>query len=105
MSGHGGRRSGSGRKRGSVNRMTQRAREEASKTGELPHEFLLRVMRGNKISGHRPTFAERLDAAKAAAPFYAPRLAAIAANVKPSMDPVKELLEAIHERARLKVKS
>jgi len=36
-------------------------------TGELPHEFLLRVARGEEIDGHIPTFAERIDAAKAAA--------------------------------------
>lgn len=104
MSTHGGRRPGSGRKLGTVNRMSQKAREEAAKTGELPHEFLLRVMRGGKISGHKPSFAERLDAAKAAAPFYAPRLAAIAANVKPSNDPIRELLEAIEDRAGVTVK-
>jgi hypothetical protein len=78
----GGRREGAGRKVGSVNAMSQRAREEAQKTGELPHEFLLRVSRGEKFGDHEPTFDERMDAAKAAAPYFAPRISAttIAAN-------------------------
>jgi hypothetical protein len=71
----GGRREGAGRKVGSVNAMSQRARDEAHKTGELPHEFLLRVCRGEKIGEHEPTFQERLDAAKASAPYFAPRFA------------------------------
>lgn len=71
----GGRRDGAGRKPGSVNLMSAKAREEAAKTGELPHEFMLRVMRGEEIDGHTPEFKDRMDAAKAAAPYFAPRLA------------------------------
>ena len=41
----------------------------------MPHEFLLKVARGETIDGHVPTFAERLDAAKQALPYFAPRLA------------------------------
>lgn len=70
----GGKRPGAGRKPGSANKMSMEARERAAKTGELPHEFLLRVARGEEIDGNKPTFADRLDAAKAAAPYYAPKL-------------------------------
>ena len=35
--------------------------------------------------GHKPTFAERLDAARAAAPFYAPKFASIEQNVTGEM--------------------
>lgn len=73
----GGPRPGSGRKPGGANIMSLKAREEAAKTGELPHMFLLRVTRGEKINGYEPTFEERIDAAKAAAPFFAPKMAAI----------------------------
>ncbi|MEB2499549.1 hypothetical protein [Burkholderia cenocepacia] len=86
---HGGKRSGAGRKRGAVTRISQEARERAAQTGELPHEFLLRVVRGEdaffdsvQVNGEsveiqrKPTFAERVDAAKAAAPYFQPRLAA-----------------------------
>lgn len=70
----GGARPGAGRKPGSVNKMTLKAREEAAKSGQLPHEFVLAVARGEEIDGYRPTFAERVDAAKVAAPYFAPRL-------------------------------
>jgi hypothetical protein len=40
----------------------------------LPHEFLCAVAQGRVIDDHTPTFEERLDAAKAAAPYYAPKL-------------------------------
>lgn len=55
--------------------------------GELPHEFLLRVARGQKIQHgedpitgeplfFQPSREERIDCAKAAAPYFAPRLSA-----------------------------
>lgn len=55
--------------------------------GELPHEFLLRVARGQKIQHGEdaitgeplffmPSREERIDCAKAAAPYFAPRLSA-----------------------------
>lgn len=72
----GGRREGAGRKPGGLNKMSAAAREIAARTGELPHEVLLRVSRGETIDGYKPSFAERMDAAKAAAPYYAPKLAA-----------------------------
>ena len=43
----------------------------------LPHEFLLAVCRGEMVGGVTPSFEQRLDAAKAAAPFFAPKLAAV----------------------------
>jgi hypothetical protein len=49
--------------------------EKAIAVGMLPHEFLCAVSRGETIDGHEPSFDERLDAAKAAAPYYAPKLA------------------------------
>ena len=48
---------------------------------ELPHQFLLRVMQGGGIIvGDNlviPTLEHRIEAAKAAAPYFAPRLSAI----------------------------
>jgi len=55
---HGGKRNGAGRKAGSVNKASAVAREEAAKTGELPHEFLLRVSRGEMIDGRRHQHSE-----------------------------------------------
>lgn len=90
----GGKRDGAGRPKGAANRMSQKAREAASAGGELPHEFLLRVARGGVIretvvrdgvqtvEEREPTLAERMDAAKAAAPFYAPKMASVEMKAK-----------------------
>ena len=43
----------------------------------LPHEILLAIARGEAVDGHMPTLAERVTAAKIAAPYYAPRLASV----------------------------
>ena len=87
----GGRRSGAGRKPGSVNQMSRNAREAAAKTGELPHMILLRIARGEKIDGHTPAFSERMDAAKAAAPYFAPKLAATEVRAPLGERPVRDL--------------
>jgi hypothetical protein len=57
--------------------MSQEARVKAQETGELPHEFLLRVMRGEDIDGNQPEFKDRMAAAVAAAPYYAPKLSSV----------------------------
>jgi len=91
----GGKRQGAGRKLGSVNRMSAEARKAAKATGELPHEFLLRVSRGDRVEGYAPTFAERMDAAKAAAPYFAARLTAatVAAELRGPMRRADELTD------------
>ena len=68
----GGRRPGAGRKRGAVTRRTQEIAEKALANGITPLDYLLSVMRDATKDG-----AQRLDAAKAAAPYVHPRLAAI----------------------------
>ena len=106
----GGRREGAGRKKGAVSKMTLRAREEAARTGMLPHEFLLNIMRGGEAAkqclGRDSTNEERIDAAKAAAPFYAPKLAATAFRGHLSPDgedednAAKWLLEMVNGKSR-----
>ena len=93
----GGARPGGGRRKGRKQTVSNQAREEAAASGLLPHEWLLKVARGEPIphkqwkitydkSGNELSrelvevevyadFATRIDAAKAAAPYYAPRLA------------------------------
>jgi len=97
----GGKTKSPGRPRGSTNSMSQKARTAAKLTGKLPHEILLDAARGecfkvkqlvityyrsgpNRgdeksrewiVQDYYPTYAERMDAAKSAAPYYAPRLA------------------------------
>lgn len=79
--------------------MTRRTRETADRAaaaGEMPHEFLLR---GEAVDGTVPTFAERLDAAKAAAPYFAPKLAAVALAHDVS-DPLADFLRRMDGRCR-----
>lgn len=90
-----------GPKPGSQQKRTQQRRlkraQQAEATGMLPHEFLLLVSQGHPIKQHDweykynkdgeitskkkiivdvyPDFEMRIDAAKACAPYYAPKLA------------------------------
>lgn len=105
--GWGGQRRGAGRKRGSknpnagrkpgaLNMLTRAVLKERDKTDELPHEILLRVSRGERIGGYRPTVKDVLRAAKVAAPYYHPRLrATVAPPVEASilMDEIANLLK------------
>ena len=82
---------GAGRPPGAVSRMSREAREKAALTGELPHEFLLRIVRGepifrievNSVTGmkeHKQEvygFEDRKDAAKAVAPYFAPKISTV----------------------------
>jgi threonine dehydrogenase-like Zn-dependent dehydrogenase len=78
-----------GRPVGSKNRATKIVENilALKKDGILPHEFMLEVVRGNPIKHgkdedgkpvmYQPTFEERIECAKAAAPYFAPRLSTI----------------------------
>lgn len=61
---HGGARAGSGRKKNGTNRATQEAIKQAEATGEMPLDYLLRVMRDMSQED-----TKRIDCAKAAAPY------------------------------------
>ena len=60
-----------------VSKVNRLAIEEAHRTGLLPHEFLLKISRGGRIDGVKPDMAMRIGCAKAAAPYYAPKLSAV----------------------------
>jgi hypothetical protein len=117
----GGARPGSGRPKGSTQKITTKAREEAMATGLLPHQWLLMVARGEPVYHKRwkivydkqgneksrelieeefyADFPTRIDAAKAAAPFYAPKLAIQTVSVTGgSTDAVTEALKDIAEK-------
>ncbi|MFN4894565.1 MAG: hypothetical protein ACK5HO_02170 [Pseudomonadota bacterium] len=79
---HGGKRSGAGRPKGAVAKLTASAVARAKLTGELPHEFLLRVVRGESIDDQVPTLEQRIAAAVSVAPYFAPKLAAIEQRVE-----------------------
>jgi hypothetical protein len=81
---------GRGRPQGSLSKIAQEAREKAQATGQLPHEFLLSIARGEIIyrdivlpNGQLDKIEEvydfdaRRDAAKAAAPYYAPKISTV----------------------------
>lgn len=72
----GGQRAGAGRKPGAINKATAEARERAEATGILPLDFMLQVMRDEKAER-----AERLDMAKAAAPYVHAKLSSIEAKI------------------------
>jgi Family of unknown function (DUF5681) len=65
-----------GRPRGSLNKRTRALIEAAEAGGEMPLDFLLRLMRDP-----REPKSKRLEAAKAAAPFCHPKLNAIDATL------------------------
>lgn len=73
----GGARPGAGRPRGATTRKTREIADRAAREGITPLEFLLQVMRDETAE-----FAQRLDAAKSAAPFIHPRLSAVEASGK-----------------------
>jgi hypothetical protein len=79
-----------GRPPNSLNKMTQQAREAAKLEGRMPHEILLDAARGKPMTVYKPqpdgtmkaelepvSLAQALDAAKAAAPFYAPKISTV----------------------------
>lgn len=79
-----------GRPLGALSKMTKEAREKARATGLLPHEFLLAISQGQIIKtrqvdehGEVTEVTEkidldrRIDAAKAAAPYYAPKISTV----------------------------
>ncbi len=98
--GRGGRRLGAGRKVGGINNVTRKACAAAQASGVTPDQFLLRVSRGEIIDGVKPTFAHRIDAAKAVLPFLMPRLSAVGVKQNFAADPWPELLKLVNESER-----
>lgn len=68
----GGARAGAGRKAGSANVRTREIANAASGAGITPLEYMLSVLRDEGQE-----FGNRFEAAKAAAPYIHPRLAAV----------------------------
>jgi hypothetical protein len=76
----------------------------AAATGMLPHEWLLAVMRGEQINHYAydsdsqeivevivlPTFADRMEAAKSAAPYFSTRLSSPKGDAGKPHDPMKQ---------------
>lgn len=80
-----------GRPEGSMNKLAREAREMAVKTGRLPHEILLDLARGHTVEQQVkdpetgktttrylvPDLETIKDAAKAAAPYFAPKISTV----------------------------
>lgn len=78
----GGRRTGAGRPKGAVSKLAAEAVTKAKTTGDLPHEFLLKIVRGETIDGVSLSIEQRIHAAIAVAPYFAPKLAAIEQKIQ-----------------------
>lgn len=83
---------------------------------ELPHEFLLRVMQGEKFLERKitpdgaemefyvyPTLAMRMEAAKLAAPYTAPRLASTTVDLNASLTVIGIADRLIEAEKRMKI--
>lgn len=105
-----------GRPKNSLNKLSMAAREAARLTGELPHEFLLRVTRGEIIaqpvrmeSGETKTVYQipdlpmRIDAAKSAAPYFAPKLSAVQFLSQSTDDELDQLIAGLASEAGIGV--
>lgn len=68
----GGKREGSGRKKGATTKRTREIAEQVVKSGLTPLEYMMRVVRNGRADPGR-----RDDMAKAAAPYVHPRLTSI----------------------------
>lgn len=65
-----------------MSKLSYEAVSRAKSSGELPHEFLLRIVRGEKIGETSPSLEQRIHAAIASAPYFAPKLTAIEQRVE-----------------------
>jgi hypothetical protein len=83
---HGGSRPGAGRKVGSATKKTRELADKVIASGLTPLEFMLSVMRDEGAER-----AERLDMAKAAAPYIHPRLSNVEATTNSSVETVSEV--------------
>ncbi len=68
----GGQRAGAGRKSGTPNKANAEREAEVKASGLAPLDYMLKLMRDDQ-----QTPAVRLDAAKSAAPYVHPKLAAV----------------------------
>lgn len=86
----GGKREGSGRPSGAINKASAERQAEVAASGVTPLEFMLNVMRDEAADA-----AKRLDAAKAAAPYVHPRLNAT--TLSGSVDVgIEDWLDSLH---------
>lgn len=86
----GGKREGAGRKPGAATKMNEAARKAAADGGIMPLEYMLTVLRDTTL-----TQADRMDAAKAAAPYVHAKLAAVEHSGKLETDNTHHVEETV----------
>lgn len=111
-----------GRPLGSMSKLAKDARLRAQETGELPHEILLSIARGNPqpvktasyddetgeitvtITGYEiPDIEQRKDAAKAGAPYFAPKISTVEVITGVSDDELDNIIALAAAEAGLSV--
>lgn len=107
-----------GRPLGSMSRLAKEARERAQNTGLLPHEILLSMARGEPqkrsvvdpktgktVSDYYevPDLEQSKDAAKAAAPYYAPKISTVEVIAGVDSDDLDELIARAAAEAGLAI--
>jgi hypothetical protein len=85
--GHGGKRSGAGRKKSAATQKTRAVADAAALSGETPLEIMLAAMRKHRDEGR---LKEAVAVAVQAAPYCHPRLAAVV--VVPNKEPERPKL-------------
>lgn len=70
--GRGGKRPGAGRPKGAINKVSKAERERYAAEGELPLEYMMRIMRDSRFPK-----ARRDEMAKAAAPYFHAKLSSV----------------------------
>lgn len=102
---------------GSFNRLAREAREAALLTGMLPHEILLQIARGEIIAVKSidqetgsintqyiiPDLEKRIDAAKACAPYYAPKMSTVEVIANVSDDELDKIIAGAAAEAGVSV--
>ena len=88
-----GRVKSGGRQKGTGNKATAKLAAEVAKSGKTPMQFLLDRMRNTKAD-----MAERIECAKAAAPYVHPKLASIEYSGKEGAPAIKHghMIEKAH---------
>ncbi len=106
-----------GRPEGSLSKLSREARESAKLTGLLPHEILLSMARGQpqaeyevdedgeiKLKGMVSVdLDKRMDAAKAAAPYYAPKISTVELISGASDDDLNSLIKELAAQAGVSI--
>lgn len=86
----GGKRPGAGRPKGAANKRTREVADKAAQDGITPLEYMLGRMRDESADR-----SERMDAAKAAAPYIHPKLSTVEHTGDPDKPVAVTMIELV----------